>query len=210
MVKWGQKVQIFPVLCILTRQMSLNENECLRFEMWLHLCIYKFFWWDTKGTQSGISSAVMTQSDGNTTATLTKLARHNCSGHSALRDYTLVRVWLRGVYVPHLSLQLSRLSNSPVVEQLINAADEAVRIRESSEGKDHTAYLRKGNKKKITERERRRITHEADRSWNDLRLSCRYSNRGLCGLGLMSVVRPAGWLANRMWLLNNQQKYFPT
>lgn len=64
----------------------------------------------------------------------------------------------------HLSLQLSRLSNSPVVEQLINAADEAVRIRESSEGKDHTAYLRKRNKKKITERERRRITHEADRS----------------------------------------------
>lgn len=49
--------------------------------------------------QSGISSAVMTQSDGNTTATLTKLARHNGLGHSALRDYTLVRVWLRGVYV---------------------------------------------------------------------------------------------------------------
>lgn len=67
--------------------------------MWLHLCMYKFFWWDTEGVQSGISSAVMTQSDGNTTATLTKLARHNGSGHSALRDYTLVRVWLRGVYV---------------------------------------------------------------------------------------------------------------
>lgn len=53
----------------------------------------------------------------------------------------------------HLSLQSSRLSNSPVLEQLINAADEAVRVRESSEGKDRTAYLKEAKGKLLKERD---------------------------------------------------------
>lgn len=49
---------------------------------------------------------------------------------------------------PHLRLHQSRLSNSPVVEQLINTADEAVEIKENREDKGHTGDLRMRNKKK--------------------------------------------------------------
>lgn len=59
-------------------------------------------------------------------------------------------VWLQGVcgMHPHLRLHQSRLSNSPVVEQLINTADEAVEIKENREDKGHTGDLRMRNKKK--------------------------------------------------------------
>lgn len=54
----------------------------------------------------------------------------------------------------HLSLQSSRLSNSPVLEQLINAADEVVGIKEGSKDKDHTANLRLGDKNRAAGRDR--------------------------------------------------------
>ncbi len=53
----------------------------------------------------------------------------------------------------YLSLQKSRLSNSPIVEQLINTADEAVEMKESSEDKGHAGDLRMRNKGKTPERE---------------------------------------------------------
>lgn len=46
--------------------MSSNVNIRLWFEVYFHACahVYKYLWRDTEGVQSGISSAVMTHSDG--------------------------------------------------------------------------------------------------------------------------------------------------
>lgn len=46
-------------------------------------------------------------------------------------------------------LPQSRLSNSPVVEQLINTTDEAVVIKVSNKDKDHTGYLEMEDKCRI-------------------------------------------------------------
>lgn len=53
----------------------------------------------------------------------------------------------------HFSLQQSRLSNSPAVEQLISTADEAVGKKESRGDKGHTGDLIMRDKNKTPDRE---------------------------------------------------------
>lgn len=65
----------------------------------------------------------------------------------------------------HLSLQQSRLSNSPVVERLINTADEAVEIKESREDKGHAGDLGMRDKSKTPEKESCGEANEACNKW---------------------------------------------
>ncbi len=83
------------------------------------------------------------------------------------------------------------------MERLINAADEAVGIKESREDKGHTGDFRMRDKNKTPDRKSCGEASEACNDWlhyvsakdylpwNDYRLPCRYSNRDQCGLGMM-------------------------